>query len=325
MKNDTALLASSINRSSSKQSYYTACLLVDKDLFDDCCRAYGYFRWVDDVIDLNAMPKEDRIAFIDRQLSLIDKLYRGEEPVDLCKEEKIIADLIWGDRCENSGLQSFVRNFMAILEFDAHRRESLIRQSKLDWYSDCLGKAVTDAIQYFIHNGFPYPDSPNRYLAAKAAHISHMLRDLVSDLDEGYFNIPREYLENHKIHPGDIHTPAFRAWVQDQVQLARRLFLEGKAYLDQLEVLRCKIAGYWYCVRFECVLDAIENDGYVLRARYTERRKFSTYLNQIKLAINLTIKHVYRQVWNNQQRSDILQATENAYEDQNPNEQSVHI
>ena len=56
MKNTTALLAHTITRASSKQFYYTAYILVDKDLVDNCCRAYGYFRWADDVVDLNSLP-----------------------------------------------------------------------------------------------------------------------------------------------------------------------------------------------------------------------------------------------------------------------------
>jgi len=297
MKNDTALLAHTITRSSSKQSYYIACLLVDRDLVDDCCRAYGYFRWADDVIDLNSLPKQERVSFIERQNDLIELLYRGEIPTDLCPEEEIIADLIRHDRGKNSGLQSYIRNFMAILEFDAQRKGQPINQQELTWYSDCLGRAVTDAIQYFVGNGFPYPDDTNRYLAAKAAHITHMLRDLISDLDEGYINIPREYLEEHDLNPQDIESPLMRAWVKTQVQLARKYFREGKRYLDQLDVLRCKIAGYWYCVRFECVLDAIEKDGYILRTDYNERRKLSTRLKLVKLALSLIIRHSLNLTW----------------------------
>ena len=295
-KSTTALLARNITRSSSKQSYYTACLLVDKDLVDDCCRAYGYFRWADDVIDLNSLQKEERIAFIIRQKELIEQAYRGEILSDLCPEEEIVADLIRHDREENSGLRSFIRNFMAILEFDAQRKERPINQQELTWYSDCLGRAVTDAIQYFVRNGYPYPDDPNRYLAATAAHITHMLRDLVSDLDEGYINIPREYLEEHSFNPREVESPPMRAWVKARVQLARQYFQEGKRYLDQLDVLRCKIAGYWYCVRFECVLDAIEKDGYILRADYKERRKFSIQFKLVQLVIKLTIWQITHRI-----------------------------
>jgi phytoene/squalene synthetase len=295
MNKATASLAREITRASSRQSYYTACLLVDKDLVDDCCRAYGYFRWVDDAIDLSTQSKDERISFVERQRGLIERLYRDERPGDLCPEEEIVADLISNDRGEDSGLQSFIRNFLAILEFDAHRKGALISGEELRWYADCLGVAVTDAILYFVGNDHTYPETPSRYLAATAAHITHMLRDLVVDLDEGYFNVPREYLRAHNINPEDFESPAYREWVRERVELARTYFREGKRYLDGLDVLRCKIAGYWYCVRFECVLDAIEKDGYILWVEYSERRKFSIRIKLVRLALSLTLQHVFRQ------------------------------
>jgi phytoene/squalene synthetase len=246
MTEATAALARSITRAGSKQSYYTACLLVDQDLIEDCFRAYGYFRWVDDVVDQPTPADEsaaavgERISFIRRQRELIDRLYRNERPAGLIPEEKIIADLIGHDRGENSRLQSFIRNFLAIIEFDAQRRGRPISQRELTWYSSCLGKAVTDAIQYFIGNRHPYPGAGNQYLAATAAHITHMLRDMVEDTEEGYINIPDEYLSEHGIAPEDMDSPPMRAWVRGRVELARHHFREGKRYIDSLEVLRCK-------------------------------------------------------------------------------------
>ncbi len=294
MMNTTATLARSITRAGSKQSYYTARLLVDKDLVDDCYRAYAYFRWADDVID-GSQSNGECIAFVKRQKELVNRLYRNERPDDLTPEEEIIADLISHDRSENSGLRSYIYNFLAILEFDARRKGQLVSQQELTWYSDRLGKAVTDDIQYFIGNGHPYPDTDNRYLAATAAHITHMLRDMVEDVPEGFVNIPREYLEAHGLNPEDVDNPAFRAWVQERVELARQYFREGNRYLDELDVLRCKIAGYWYCFRFEVVLDAIERDGYTLRADYSERRSFYTWLKMAWLGVSVTLQHIVRQ------------------------------
>jgi hypothetical protein len=57
------------------------------------------------------------------------------------------------------------------------------------------------------------------------------------------------------------------------VQLARRYFRLGRENLNQVENLRCKLAGFAYTVRFEGVLDAIERDGYCLRAAYPERKE----------------------------------------------------
>jgi len=300
----SAALARSITRASSKQSYMTARLLVDRNLVDDCYRAYGYFRWADDVVDVPApvgAPNDilapsngEGVSFIKRQRALIERLYQNGQAEDLTPEEEIIADLIGNDRGENSGLQSFIRNFLAIIEFDAHRRGRLISQQELTWYSDRLGKAVTDAIQYFIGHGHPYPDGNLRYLGATAAHITHMLRDMMEDTADGYINIPREYLEAHGIGPHDVKSPPFRAWVQERVEQARAYFRQGKGYIDGLEVLRCKIAAHWYCARFEGVLDAIERDGYVLRPAYSERSKLSTWLKMAGLAFSITIQHMAR-------------------------------
>jgi phytoene/squalene synthetase len=287
-------LARSITRTSSKQTYYTVRLLVDKDLVNDCYRAYAYFRWADDVVDDLSQSIDARVAFIRRQRELIDRLYRDQRSDDLTPEEELIADLITHNSGANSGLESFARNFLAILEFDAHRKGGLISQRELTWYSDCLGQAVTDCIQYFIGHGHPYPAAEDQYLAATAAHVTHMLRDMVHDVADGFINLPFEYLAAHGIGAQDFDSPPFRAWVRDRVELARRYFREGKRYIDQLDVLRCKLAAYWYYARFEGVLDTIERDGYLLRAEYRERRKLSTWLKMAWLGLSLTLRHVAR-------------------------------
>jgi phytoene/squalene synthetase len=297
--NTTATLARSITWAASKQSYYTACLMVDKGMMNDCYRAYAYFRWLDDVIDVSLQTSDERISFIKRQRELVDRLYKNEQPNDLAPEEEIIADLISHDKQENSRLRSYIYNFLAILEFDARRKGRLISQQELTWYANCLGKSVTDGIQYFIGYEHPYPTTSDRYLAATAAHITHMLRDMVQDISEGFVNIPREYLETHGISPEEVNSPPFRAWVQERVELARQYFGEGKHYLDELDVLRCKIAGYWYCLRFEVVLDAIERDGYTLRATYNQRHSLSTWLKFTWLGLSVTLRHIIHQGWHN--------------------------
>jgi DHA3 family macrolide efflux protein-like MFS transporter len=45
-----------------------------------------------------------------------------ERPDDITREEEITADLISCDRKENGGLESFVRNMFAVVEFDAYRK-----------------------------------------------------------------------------------------------------------------------------------------------------------------------------------------------------------
>ena len=292
----TAALAQSITWAGSKQAYYTARLMVDKDLVNDFMRAYAYFRWADDVVDVSSRSADERISFIERQRGLIDRLYRDEPLDDLTLEEEMLADLISHDRGADSGLQSYIRNMLAIIEFDAHRKGRLISQQELTWYSDCLGKAIMDCMQYFIGNGHSYPTTDNRLLAAIASHITHLLRDMVPDIADGFINIPREYLQEHGIGPDDMDSPPFRAWVRDRVEQARQYFHEGRRYFAGLEVLRLKIVAYWYYARFEGVLDTIERDGYVLRPVYRERRKRSTWLKIAWLGVSVTLRHI-TQLW----------------------------
>jgi phytoene/squalene synthetase len=333
MTQNTADLARAFTWTGSKQTYYTVRLMVDRDLVDDCYRAYGYFRWADDIVDAAASAEavasveavasgdaaasddilsqsdDERVSFINRQKELINRLYRHERPDDLTPEEEMVADLIRHDRGENSLLQSYMRNFLAILEFDAYRRGRLISQADLTWYSDCLGRATTDGILYFIGHGFPYPTGEARYLGATAAHITHMLRDMLEDTADGYVNIPREYLEAHGIGPEDVDSPAFRAWVRERVELAREYLREGKWYLEGLDVLRCKLAGYWYCARYEGVLDTIERDGYILRAEYPQRHKLSAWLKMGWLGFCITLRHIagrgLRDSWRDPGRSHL--------------------
>src|SRR5512138_3754692 len=98
MVNASARLARRITWRASKQSYLTARLLADRDLADDCLRAYAYFRWADDIIDLLLHTQAERTAFIDRQKCLIERLYRHDRPMDLTPEEDMLADLIEHDR-----------------------------------------------------------------------------------------------------------------------------------------------------------------------------------------------------------------------------------
>jgi len=296
MSNATAALARSITWASSKQSYLTARLLADRDLADDCLRAYAYFRWADDMIDISLPGSTERAAFIDWQKRLIDELYRGRRPVALLPEEAMLADLIAHDRGPDSGLRSFIRNFMAVIEFDAYRRGRIAGRQELAAYTNNLATAVMDGIQYFIGNGHPYPRTHDRNLAVTGAHITHMLRDMREDLSAELINIPAEHLVAHGLNLEDIDSPQFRLWVQEQVDLARSCFHEGKTYIDSLQVLRCKLAGVWYCARFECVLNIIERDGYQLRTEYHARHGIKAWMEMVRLGVVVTLKHFIQRI-----------------------------
>jgi phytoene/squalene synthetase len=268
---DTASLAATTTRAASLQTYYTIRLLADHDRVGDAYRAYAYFRWVDDWIDQEARPRPEQLDFVKRQTALIDGCYGGGFTSDVSPEEQMLVDLIRADGSPTSGLASYIRNMLAVMAFDADRRERLISQSELNVYSLCLSIAIADALHHFIGHGRISPNSGVRPLVT-AAHITHMLRDTREDLEAGYFNIPLEFLQAQHISAYEMETPAYRLWVKGRSELARRYFKAGREHLVQIENARFRLACLAYTARFETVLDMIERDGWVLRPDYRERK-----------------------------------------------------
>jgi phytoene/squalene synthetase len=233
---------------------------------------------VDDTLDaesgssLSAVETQRRLAFLERQKSLLQKCYRGESFPDATAEENLLIELVKHDQEKNSGLQSYLRNMMQVMDFDAKRRGRLISQAELNEYTRWLASAVTESMHYFIgHDSFS-PHDETRYLAVTAAHITHMLRDTYDDVQAGYYNIPREVLEAAHMSPHHIHNQAYRRWIQSRIQLAREYFQAGRDYLARVEEPRCRMAGLAYTARFEWVLDTMEQENYSLRPEYNDRK-----------------------------------------------------
>ncbi len=268
-------LAVSITKAASTQTYYTIRFLADRERIAEAYYAYAYFRWVDDTLDSQIGSKSERSTFIKRQQLLLESCYRGEPAGEISAEEQMLVELVRSDSEENSGLQVYLRKMMAVMAFDAERRGRLVSQVELDDYTHNLASAVTEAMHHFVGHCCYSPRCEARYLAVSAAHITHMLRDTVHDIQLGYFNIPCEVLEATQITPQDVHSEVYQTWVQSRSELARDYFQAGKAYLNQVESLRCRLAGYSYSARFEGLLDTIEKDGYRIRDQYEEGSGFS--------------------------------------------------
>jgi phytoene/squalene synthetase len=271
-------LAPAITKAASKQTYYTIRFLADRGRVADAYRAYAYFRWVDDVLDTELSSPVERSVFVARQKSILEKCYRGATPPDADIHEAMLIELIQNDTEQDSGLQTYLRDMMAVMAFDANRRGRLVSQTELNEYTFWLASAVTEAMHYFIGHGSYSPHDETRYLAVTAAHITHMLRDTFDDLQAGYFNIPREVLEANHIPPQAVTSNAYRAWVRNRIQLARTYFNRGRDYLRRVENPRCRLAGFAYTARFEWLLDTMEREHYCLRAQYNERKSFGTGL-----------------------------------------------
>lgn len=269
---NTTDLAAAITKAASKQTYYMILFFVDRQRIPDAYRAYAYFRWVDDCLDSEICSGPDRLAFLERQQSLLEACYRWEAPRNVSVEEQLLVDLVRNDTEKDSGLQSYLRNMMAVMVFDVGRRGRVISQAELAEYSRLLATAVTDALHYFIGHNCPLPPGEMRYMAVRGAHVVHMLRDAHEDVAAGYFNISSEFIQTHNLSLQDVDGPAYRKWVVSRVQLADLYFKAGEYYIAQVKNLRCRVAGFAYAARFQWMLRTIQRDGYRLRADYPERK-----------------------------------------------------
>jgi phytoene/squalene synthetase len=263
-------LPARITRAASKQAYYIIRFLADRDRRLAAYRAYAYFRWMDDRLDLPVSERPERLGFIARQQELVECAYHGQPWSDLTREERLVADLIRSDDEPASGIQSYIGHMMAVMAFDASRRGRWVTEQELYHYTQHLSIAVTDALHYFIGHKYAPPPCESRYSAAMGAHITHMLRDTFEDVALGYFNVPRELLEANDLDPRDVQSAPYRAWVRRRVQLARSYFKQGASYLARVKSMRCRLAGYAYMARFVGVLDAIEREDYRIRPAYPE-------------------------------------------------------
>ena len=288
----SADLAAAITKQASSQTFLTIRYLVDPPRVDDAYRAYAYFRWVDDILDQGKLTLGERFDFLARQRAIITSCYQGERSTISCPEEQMVVDLIHNDPIENNGLYKYINEMMSVMAIDVARKDCFISQVELDEYTRSLATAVTEALHYFIGHDDDSPRDETRYLAVTGAHITHMLRDMLEDTGNGYFNIPQDYLEDNDVKLADVDDIAFRAWVIGQVQLARACFAAGRGYMARVQNLRCRLAGYAYIARFKLVLDAIEKDGYRLRAAYPERKGTRAKMKMVFTALAQTMTSI---------------------------------
>lgn len=284
-------LAAAITKAASKQTYYTIRYLVDGERVADAYRAYAYFRWLDDTLDQGNASRRERLAFVARQQALIAGCYQRSWPGSLLPEERMLVDLIGSHGPAAGGLRAYIDNMMAVMAFDAERRGRIISQDELDSYTRWLAVAVTEALHFFIgHDGYSLQGEA-RYAAATGAHITHMLRDTLEDIAEGYYNVPAAVLDAADLGPHDITSEPYRAWVQGRVAEARACFATGKAYLAEVENGRCRLAGCSYIARFEGLLDTIEREGYQPRAAYPEHSGRAIVARAARLSLALSTAH----------------------------------
>jgi phytoene/squalene synthetase len=279
-----APLAAAITRTASLQSYLTIRWLADQAYRADAFALYAYFRWLDDTVDGRLVDRDQRLAFVARQRSLLAQAATGETPAGLSPEEALLVGLFRSDRessgCgeiraeeldgQTGGLLLSLRSMLDVMEFDARRRGRPVTQEELDGYTRDLAVAVTEALHHCIGHGRRSPHDATRYVAVTGAHVAHMLRDLAEDLGAGYLNVPSELLADSSLSREACRPPHCATGSGTASRCRGRASPQG-ASTSHGRSARCRLAGHAYIARFEWVLDAVESDGYRLRPAYPER------------------------------------------------------
>lgn len=271
-------LAARITRTGSKQTYYTFLLLADRKRRQDAFQAYAYFRWLDDILDCGSGTVGEKTAIVNQQMEILEACYRGAVPTNVRQEEQMLVDLIRDDDGKDSGLQTYLRNMMMVMEFDVQRCGKYISQAELTHYTHLLSTAVTELLYFIIGNKGAPNGNEHRYDAVSGSHVVHMLRDLKEDIQTGYYNISSEYLHALQVSPEELNGIQLRKWVRERAILARQYFKHGRQYISRSKSIRCRLAGYAYIARFEWMLKLIERDGYLLKAEYPERKSLKAGL-----------------------------------------------
>lgn len=173
----------------------------------------------------------------------------------------MMIDLVASHGRSETSLANYIRCMLRVMRFDASRRGRTISRCELAAYTRDLAAGVMFALESFLGPEDRSTVVPAR-LAVAGAHIAHMLRDTKEDLRLGYFNVPSEVLAVSSLQPDQIDTPAYGAWVRRRVHLARRSIRLGTPHLLAADHFRFRLATLIYVLRFETLLDAIEERNF---------------------------------------------------------------
>ena len=232
---------------------------------------YAYFRWVDDFADSAAVPLEEKQLLLQRQRKLIQELYGDIHSSYNLNEvgEQFLSLLISFDRSRGSKLKMPILSLISCINYDVRRAGGPPSQETLDRYFE---SEATSCLKTFLYFCCPNTNL-NNFTTSQgsiAGKWSHVLRDFVSDVQEGIINISEQEMAKFNVDLQDIGSSNFRKWVEHKVSDAESKFALGKGNLHQHRCLRYKIAVAVLCAKYEYYLYRIKKDHFKLREQYAK-------------------------------------------------------
>jgi phytoene/squalene synthetase len=235
---------------------------------------YAYLRWVDDTVDDAASSRELRSDFLKRQTRIVHELYEGKA-TDISSKEEILAALVTYDAGRGRQLRESLLKMLAAMQFDVERQGQLSSYADLRRNFDHEVTSYLYAIGYFCEIDVPSQRLPGS-CAANAAKIAHILRDFLTDCDEGQFNISREAIDCHELAlptiRSDIVSANGRRWVAASVLVAERGLQVGLLEAAAVAGARYPLIVGILVAKYKTYLDQIRADGFVLKPRMALHR-----------------------------------------------------
>jgi len=284
---DLLALAEKMTKKSGKFAYMMARLFFLSDVRPYFFLSYAYFRWVDDFADSAGSSIEAKQLFLDQQTKLVQELYEGLHPT--CKEvgEQFLSLLISFDRSRGSKLRMPFLSLLSCINYDVRRAGEPPSQEMLNHYIDL---EVESSMKTFIYFCYPNVNLNNftKSYEGIAAKWSHILRDFVSDVQEGMINISKQEMAKFNVDLRDLDSANFRKWVENKVSDAEKNFGLARKNLHQHRYLRYKIAVAVLCAKYEYYPYHIKKDLFKLREQY-ERCMFENCIFFIRLLKDIQV------------------------------------
>ncbi len=254
--------AASLLRSRSTFTYVLSWLLPSSNR-SSFLLWYGYFRWVDDVVDDGGLDRASASAFLDRQTRLVS----GEIPARECRTpEEQFAPALLGRHGDDPAFITLLQDMLTAIRSDLERQHAdAIRLEDLEtsWRTEV--QSYLGTIGYFCGVRTSPPPGSSAALGAKWVHI---LRDAQVDIDAGLRTLAADDLSAHGLDAKTLRNDpaclASRRWVSGKWRRAGRLLQDGSLDAQRVTDWRYRLIVAMLIAKYRCHLDDVERRGFVL-------------------------------------------------------------
>ena len=291
-----------------RAQFFTYCLIrlcVPAARRPLCFAAYAYVRWLDDQIDKPCPTISDQgKGLLSKHRNLISKGMPLQANVML---PEAILESVGLLEILPDAVRSSLATLLDCIAYDLLRRGRIPVRKELDEWILRESKALDSLIQYFCA-GVMLRSTGARL--ASAAKITHIVRDVVEDIDSGMVNITSEASAAMGIDvPTVIFTrdfPRLRPWISLMNSTADRQFRRAWKHIHLHPSLRYKFATALLSAKYCQYRHQHRWLGWMAwqkRNRFAEWCLF--FLAAVPLIVSIVMNHVRSARYNSRKRSRV--------------------